>query len=148
MWRQKEKLFERTQHYDVAESTGKLAFILPPMPYEHAIRLEPIRVAVRTCLVEFIEQHGDPEWDSGASPLTTNELESFTFTEARYGMLEGADTMMLHPMLDLTWQMRERQSFVSDNYPDTLDVIVTTYEVKSETTSAGTDLVTSSTDTT
>lgn len=144
MWREKERLHERTQVYDTAESTGKLAYILPPMPYEQAVKLEPIRVAVRTVLVGFVEGHGDPAVNSGASPVTANSLDYFRFTEAEYGFLESADRSLLHPTVTFTWEAGERQSFVDANY-STLSAIYTTIAVASEasyyTTAASTVLI-------
>jgi hypothetical protein len=117
MWRERERLFNRTQVYRCAECTGKLLYVLPPLPYEHAVRLEPIRVAVRTTLDLFIQQHGDPDYASGASPITASSLESFEFTGAEYGWLPSQQELQQpHPMVQFDWTMRERQSFVSGNY--------------------------------
>ena len=138
MWRQKEKLFRRTQVYRGAECEGKLVYVLPPLPYDVAIRLEPIRVAVRTCLDTFIEQHGDPSYSSGASPITAAGLESFEFTGADYGWLPSSETLQQpHPMVEFTWKMRERQSFVAGNY-SALTRITTTVAVVSETATSST----------
>jgi len=141
MWRDRERLFYRTSCYRCAESTGHLLFILPPMPYEQAIRLDPIRTAVRTVLDLYNEQHGDPDTASGACPMTANTLEAFTFNEAEYGYEFDDKLHTAHPVLDLTWTMRERQAFVDDNYV-TLSRIETTIEVMPEdAATSGVDLV-------
>lgn len=141
MWREQERLFERTQVHDAAEVRGRLVYVLPPMPYEHATRLGPIRVAARVVLVGFVENHGDPEYSSGADILTTYSLDSLTLTQARYGYLEGAQRMQLHPTVDFTFSMVERSVFVAANY-STLSRIDSTYEVKDEDDgSGGTDLI-------
>jgi len=138
MWRKKERLFSRTQQLRASESEGSLLYILPPLPYEHAVRLEPIRVAVRTVLDAFIDQHGDPTYSSGAGPLHTNSLESFEFTGCEYGFLPAAtELQQLHPMLDMTWRMRERQDLLESNGV-ALEYIITTYELREETGSAAT----------
>lgn len=135
MWREKERLFRRTQCFRDAESTGKLIYILPPMPYEMAVRLQPIRVAVRVALDGFIEQFGDPGVNSGANPLTACGLESFEFTSAQYGYLPASENMQQpHPMVEFTFTMRERQSFVNANYA-TLGRVTVSTQVISETAS-------------
>jgi hypothetical protein len=143
MWRVTERVFERTQVYDCVETSGRLLYVLPPLPYEHAVRLEPIRVGVRTVLVGYVEQHGDPEYASGASPVSVSSLESFAFTGGEYGFLEGVQRALMHPALTLTFEMRERQSFVDANYGVLSYITPTTIEIKSEdSTSASTDLIT------
>lgn len=131
LYRQSERLFNRTQVYRCAESTGKLVYVMPPMPYAAAVRLDPIRVAVRTVLDSFIAQHGDPTTASGASPINANSLESFEFTEAKYGYLEGAELAQSHPMLEMTFSMRERMSFVDANY-SALRWIVSTFAISTD----------------
>lgn len=138
MWRRKERLFNRTQQLRCAESEGSLLYVLPPLPYEHAIRLEPFRVAVRTVLDAFIDQHGDPTYSSGAGPLYTNALESFEFVQCEYGYLPATSELsQAHPMLDMQWRMRERQDLLESNGV-TLQYIVTTYELREETGTAAT----------
>ena len=144
--RQSERLFNRTQTYRCAETTGRLLYVLPPLPYAQAVRLEPVRVAVRTVLDAFIAQYGDPSVSSGASPIYAgNSLESFEFTAASYGWLEG-DMGQPHPMLEMAFTMRERMSFVASN-ASALTWIVTTLAVATEagtataTTTSSTSLV-------
>ena len=140
MWRDTERYFDRTQVYRCAESTGHLMYVLPPLPYDAAVRLEPIRIAARVTLDMYIHERGDPDVASAANPMTANTLESFGFEAGEYTYLEG-EGGTAHPVLDLTWLMRERQSHVTDNYT-ALTRIDTTIEIKEEGSgSAGTDLV-------
>lgn len=144
MWREKERLFNRTQVFRCAECTGKLLYVLPPMPYEHAIRLEPIRVAVRTTLDLFVQQHGDPDYASGASPLTANSLESFEFTGAEYGWLPSqAELQQPHPMVQFDWTMREKQAFVDSNYQALTRIDTTITSMNEGGSTASTTVITS-----
>lgn len=136
MWRESERLFDRTQVYRCAESTGHLLYVLPPLPYEHAIRLEPIRVAARVTLDMYIHERGDPDVASGANPMGANTLEAFEFTGCEYTYLEGRELGQAHPALDMTWVMRERQSFVAAN-ATTLTRIDTTFTIGNEDGSTG-----------
>lgn len=131
MWRQKERLFKRTQVYRCAESEGKLLYVLPPLPYETAKRLHPIRVGVRTALDLFIEQYGDPGVNSGADPMAAKNIESFEFVSDEYAWLAGDAIESPHAMLEFTWRMRERQSFVDANYSP-LEYVITTVEAADE----------------
>lgn len=133
MWRRVERNFSRTQQYRCAECEGTLLYVLPPLPYEHAIRLEPIRVAVRTVLDAFVDQHGDPTYSSGAGPLNANTLESFEFTRSEYGYLPPVtELQQAHPMLSMTWVMRERQTYSEANGV-ALEYVITTIDLREET---------------
>jgi hypothetical protein len=138
MWRKRERLFNRTQQYRCAESEGSLLFMLPPLPYAHAIRLEPIRVAVRTVLDAFIDQHGDPTYSSGAGPINASGLESFEFTGCEFGYLPAtANLQQAHPMLDMAWKMRERQDLLESNGV-ALQYVISTYDLREESGTAAT----------
>lgn len=142
MWRVSERCFKRTQVWNDVEVTGKLTYVMPPMPYDLIQKLGPIRTAIRVKLHQFIEQFGDPGYSSGVNPIAAQLLESFTLTQAQYGYLPSAAGMeLLHPVIDFTWEMRERQEYVASNYGDLSD-IETILEVKPETgTGSGLDLV-------
>jgi len=142
MWRDKETYKNHSQVYRQAQTVGHLMYVLPPMPYDRAVKLEPIRVAARVVLDMYIHQHGDPDTASGADPMGANTLKSFTFTEGEYTYLEGPEMGLAHPALDMTYVMEERQSFVADNYSG-LTRIDTTIDIKDEgSASAVTTLVT------
>ena len=142
MWRERERLFNRTQVYRCAETQGQLMYVLPPYPYEIAIKLLPVRTAARTALDLYIEQFGDPDVDSAADPVNANSLEWFTFTSAEYMMFGTGDTANPHPALLMGYSMRERQSFVSANY-SALSRIDTTVKIMTEGSgSSSTTLVT------
>jgi hypothetical protein len=141
MWRENERLFDRTQYYRCAECTGHLLYVLPPLPYEHAIRLEPIRVAARVTLDMYIHERGDPDVASAANPMGANTLESFNFDSCEYTYLEGNELGQAHPALDLTFTMRERQADCSENVT-VVTRIDTTFEIDDEDGGTGsTDLV-------
>jgi hypothetical protein len=128
MWRVSEREFRRTQYWNDSETTGKLSYILPPLPLDHLARLEPIRVAVRAALVSFVEHYGDPSYATGANIISAQGLETFTFTEARYGYLPTELGLeLLHPTLDLTWTMRERSSDVVTGYTGLSDISTHVY---------------------
>lgn len=117
MWRVRERYFKRTTFWNDVEVTGKLSFILPPLPMDVFVKLSPIRTAVRTTLDMFVEHFGDPSYQNGANIIETNGLESFGFTEGSYGFLQAdTDLEFYHPVLDLTWVMREREVTVSTQY--------------------------------
>lgn len=110
MWRVRERYFKRTEYWRDAEVTGKLVYILPPLPMDVFVKLQPIRVAVRTTLHMLIEKNGDPSYSAGADIIAASNLESFAFTESTFGSLQAAGELELyHPVLDMTWVMRERQ---------------------------------------
>lgn len=117
MWRDKEQLGKRTQVYEQAGCTGALMFVLPPLCQEDTVKLEPIRTAVRTCLVLAVEHYGDPTYNGGADFLTAAGIDEFEFTAAEYGHLPaevGLDQH--HAALILTWRMVEREDFVLSQY--------------------------------
>lgn len=115
MWRERERYSDHSQVYRQTETTGHLMYVLPPLPYDRAVKLEPIRVAARVALDMYMHEHGDPEVASGADPMGANTLKSFTFTGGEYTYLEGPDLNQPHPALDMTFVMQERQSFVAGN---------------------------------
>ena len=132
MWREAESFKGHSQVYREAECTGHLMYVMPPLPYERAVQLEPIRVAARVVLDMYIYERGDPEVASGANPMTANTLKSFGFVNGEYGYLEGLDgNRHVHPMLDMTFVMEERQSHVTDNYTG-LTRIDTTIDIAAE----------------
>lgn len=131
MWRQKERFFRRTQVWDDMESTVKLAYVLPAYPEDILTKLSPIRVAVRTTLVEYVENFGDPTLKPGTA-LSTYGIESFTFTDFNYGELQADSNLeMVHPVLDMTALMRERKDFVLTQYAN-LSTIATTITSKDD----------------
>lgn len=132
MWRLNERYFKRTTVWDDAECTVKALFVLPAMPEELALKLEPIRAAVRTVLVEFVEHFGDPTLKPGVL-LSTYGLESFTWQAFEYGYLPAsAGVDLAHPALDMTAVMRERESFVASQYA-LLGSIATVVSSKTDT---------------
>lgn len=142
MWRDTEQYGGHSQVYRQAACTGHLVYVLPPLPYEQAVQLEPIRVAARVCLDMYIYERGDPEVSSGANPMTANTLKSFDFMSGEYTYLEGPQVGLAHPALDMTFRMEERQSHVDDNY-SAITRIDTTIDIASENdSSAVTTLVT------
>ena len=131
MWRTSEVLRKRTQHMELAEATGKLALVLPPLPMELLWKLEPIRVAARTVLVSLIRENGDQSYSAGANLLHAAGVESFQFTQAQYGYLPADNLSLMHPTLDMTWVMRERETRVT-TYLSSLSSLSTTISVMEE----------------
>lgn len=136
MWRETEEYSDHSAVYRQAACTGHLMYVLPPMPYEQAVKLEPIRVAARVCLDMYIHERGDPAVSSGANPMGANTLKSFDFTEGEYVYLEGPSQGIAHPALDMTFELEERQSHVSDNYTG-LTRIDTVIQIATEGTGSG-----------
>lgn len=135
MWRTTEQLRLRTRAYELAECTGKLALILPPLPYDVLVKLQPIRVAARTALVQAVKYKGDPSYLSGANILDLAGVESFGFTQAQYGYLPADNLELMHPTLDMTWVMREREECYT-TYLSTLTTMSTIISVMSESSTS------------
>jgi hypothetical protein len=148
MWRDKERLFQRTQVYDDAECTGTLMFLLPPLDEEWTVKLGPIRVAMRTCLQLAVKHFGDPSYQNGIDILTDAGVESFAFTSAEYAHIPsevGIDSH--HGALIMEWVMREREEFVLEQYERLTQIAtdITSKDDAGETTVEQTLFVTNNT---
>lgn len=138
MWRDKERVFQRTNVHDDIESTVKVAFVMRPLSIDDAQKYESIRTAVRTCLQGFVKFKGDPTCKP-ETLLSSYGLDSFTWTEFRYGYWDHEiDTTQIFAVLDCTALMREREEWVLSQY-DALTRIDTT--VSSNEGSASTDVL-------
>lgn len=116
MWRDKERVFQRTNVHDDIESTVKVAFVMRPMSIADAQKFETIRTAVRTCLQGFVKFKGDPTLKNKVL-LSTYGLDSFTWTEFRYGYWDHEiDTTQIFAVLDCSALMREREEWVLSQY--------------------------------
>lgn len=136
LWRQAERYFERTNVHSDVESTVKLAYILPPMPIAELQLYEPIRVAVRTCLLGFVKSKGDPTLKPGTL-LSTYGIDSFTWTAATFGYWDNElQTQLPFAVLDMTALMREREEWVLSNWANLtrIDTTVTSKDDAGETT--------------
>ena len=132
MWRISEDISRRTQHQSLASVTGGLALVLPPLPMDLYVKLESIRVAARAALMSIIDNNGDETYSSGAKILTAAGVESFHFTKVQYGYLPSESMGMMHPALNMTWIMRERETLLTSHLSAATRVD-TTINLKSET---------------
>jgi hypothetical protein len=136
LWRKSERNFKRTNVHNDVETTVGCAYVLQPMSIEQCRKYLPIRTAVRTCLLGFIENKGDPTLKPGTL-LSTYGLESLTLTAAQYGFWDNElNVAMPFGVLDMTIMMRERQEWVLTQYADLtrVDTTITSKDDSGETT--------------
>lgn len=136
LWRAQERYFKRTNVHNDVEATVKLAYVMPPMTIEEAQKYGQIRTAIRTCLLGFIENKGDPVRKPGTL-LSAYGLDSFNWTGAQFGYWDNQlQVTMPFAVLDMTALMRERHEWVLTQYGalTRADTTVTSKDDTGETT--------------
>jgi hypothetical protein len=100
---------ELTRHHYRLAAEWKLLFVMPPLTPAQYLQLYPFLRAATKVILDRTEQGYEPTYQAGARFAVAAGLEQIRIDRTRYGNIQGADTRLFLPTMEMDIAACERR---------------------------------------